>query len=82
MNLVGPEGELRACWRHWWMRPWSYDYGPTTPLLRGAALLLAPRGLEEVVGLLGDLRLAIHVDHKELEDLTREPPPAEEQADR
>ena len=54
-DLVDDEGIRGAVLRRWRMRPYSYDYHPPLPLLRGAELLLRP-DLATVVRRLRDLR--------------------------
>jgi hypothetical protein len=42
LDLVDAEGEVGAAYRVWRMRPFNYDYHPTTAMLTGAALFLRP----------------------------------------
>lgn len=42
LDLVDSTDALAIVLRHWHMRPFSYDYHPRTPMIKGAELLLRP----------------------------------------
>jgi hypothetical protein len=52
-DLLDEAGALAAVCRQWRMRPYSYDYHPELPLIRGAELLLRADLAEALVGLDG-----------------------------
>jgi hypothetical protein len=69
LDLVNEEGQAQAVWRRWWMRPYSYDYGPTTPMLSGGVLLLSPTALSALEHQLDEpLVLEFSVDQDELHE--------------
>jgi hypothetical protein len=42
LDLVDADGAVGAVYRVWRMRPFNYDFGPTTPMITGGSLLLRP----------------------------------------
>jgi hypothetical protein len=42
LDLIDERGEVGAVTRCWRMRPYSYDYSPLRPMIRGVELLLRP----------------------------------------
>jgi hypothetical protein len=42
LDLVDGNGIAGAVLRYWRMRPYSYEYSPPSPAIRGAELLLRP----------------------------------------
>lgn len=40
LDLLDSDGRTAIALRYWRMRPYGYEYGPPTPLLRGAALFI------------------------------------------
>jgi hypothetical protein len=67
LQLLDARGEVGAVMRCWRMRPYSYDYSPLTPMIRGSELLLRSDLAEAVAeSATGTLREVVVVADREL----------------